>query len=315
MIYTYDIYCIKLLYNFILPEVLMKKVTITLTLLLSIVCALPALWADGDANDKGEVKEGLYLNTNLGASVNKLGLAMKADLFYRIPLIDKPGVLWKTTKLDVGVQEYFSPSFQRASVFVKVEPIAVFDVVAYAGYDYMYDGNNDTFGPGFMKFDETDDYDSDDRKDVDGIAKGGFRLLVVPTFKVAFGPVAALYSFSIEYHDYNYDGYYYDYSTFILQKGEDTSFTHDVKLLYKLGPYNNIGTFRVGVNFTDMWVKSNEKNSMKMAAMIVYQPKWSFQGERMSPYFVTMMGSHIQDKYYEGKFYFALLMGLSYKLY
>ncbi len=198
---------------------------------------------------------------------------------------------------------------------MKIEPIAVFDVVAYAGYDYLYDGNNDTFGPGFITFNENDEYDTDARKARDGYAKGGFRMLVIPTLKMALGPVAALYSFAIDYHDYNYDGYYYDPSTFILHKGKDTAFKHDAKLVYKIGPFNGVGTFRVGVNFTNLWVNSNEKNSMRLAGLILYQPKWSFQGKNLQPYFVTMMGSHIQDKYFKGKFYFALLMGMSYKLF
>ncbi len=278
-----------------------------------------ALFAEDENKKETEgsaVKSGLYLNTSLGASVNPLGLALKADIYYRLPLVKKPGKLWRSTKIDMGVQEYLSPSFQRASAFVKIEPIAVFDVVAYAGYDYIYDLNNDTFGPGFLTFSSPDDpYDTDDRKAMDGDARGGFRMVVIPTFKIAFGPVAALYSFSIEYHDYNFDGYFYDPSTFILHEGEDIVYKHDAKLLYKFGPFNNIGTFRVGVNFTNLWVDSTDKNSMKIAGMAVYVPKWSFQGENLQPYFVTMMGSHIQDRYYKGKFYFALLMGVNYKMF
>ncbi len=76
------------------------------------VAAFSSLLFADDDEKKGEgVREGLYLDTSLGASINPLGLALKADVFYRIPLIKRPGVLWRSTKIDLGVQEYLSPSF------------------------------------------------------------------------------------------------------------------------------------------------------------------------------------------------------------
>lgn len=294
----------------------MKKLTVLLLFMFCISMSASVVFADGDSGTGSEVKEGLYLNTNLGASINQLGLALKADLFYRFPLINKPGKLWKDTKIEVGVQEYFSPSFQRASAYCMIAPIAVFDVKAYVGYDYMYDLDGDTFGPGYIpRSGPDDDYDTDDRKGAPSIAKGGFRMLVIPTFKMALGPVAALYSINIEYHNYNEDGYYYDPSTFIIHKSEDTSLKHDAKLLYRTKTFGNIGKFMFGVNYTNLWVRSSEKTSQKLAGMVVYQPSWSVLSPNLKPYFVTMLGSHLQDRYYKGKFYFALLMGLTYKIY
>lgn len=282
----------------------------------ALLFSLSMLYAqEGEEEQKNSDSQGMYLNTNLGASVNSLGLAWKADVFYRIPLVDKPGVLWETTKLDIGVQQYLSPAFERASAFVRIEPIAFFDVVAYAGYDYMYGGNGKVFAPGMLKLSSPDDdYSSDTRKEMDGEAKGGLRVVVVPTFKIAFGPVAALYSWSINYHDYDYEGYYYDAETYIAQKGKDAVYTHDAKVLYKLGPFPGVGVFRLGVNYTDSRVGSTDDRSSKLAGMVVYQAKWKSLSATTSPYFVTMLGTHLEDRYYENKVHFALLMGVTYKL-
>jgi len=297
----------------------MKRKEIVVFLSAILMCA-SMLYAQDDpaAEGGGNVNvPGWYLNTNFGSSINYLGLAVKGEIYYRMPLINDSGMLWKSTKLDLGVQEYLSPTYTRTSAFVKIEPIAFFDLAAYAGYDYMYKiGDSDLIATGFIPMaSPSAEYDSDARKLIEGTSKGGFRGSVIPTLKMALGPVAALYSFELEYHDYNYSGYYYDPSTFIIHKGSDILYRNDVKVLYKLGPYGTIGTFRVGVNWNDCWIDSSEKHSMKLAAMAIYTPAWASLDSTTQPYFVLLAGSHLQDKYNEGKPYIALLAGVSFKIF
>lgn len=152
-----------------------------------------------------QATRGLYWNNSIGISYNYLGFKIESTLYYSVPLIEKPGILFKTTKIDVGLQELWTPSCNRVSYYMKLEPLAIFDVVFTAGYDYIY---KELYG-GIYKFTDRDvrknNYcsNNDDRKDksVSETSGGGFRMAVTPTFKVAFKGLALLYSFTAEYHD------------------------------------------------------------------------------------------------------------------
>lgn len=268
-------------------------------------------------NDKSEgVIPGWYLNLRTAVAVNYLAAIIKADFYYRIPFIKKSGRLWETTKFDIGIQEFICPSFQRLSLYLKFEPIAVFDITAYAGYDYIYYiSGGGLFGSGFQEVsDEDAEYDSETRDKLNGYGKGGFRTTITPTFKIAIGNFAALYSFRIEYHNYDFDGYYYDHNTFIIHKGNDFLFEHNVKLLYKFGPFKKGGNLRLGVNWLNYSIQNTGKNSMKLCGMFVYQPKWERCKKGTEPYVVILSGSHLQDKYNVGRFYMAILLGVNLKV-
>ncbi|HPQ54476.1 MAG TPA: hypothetical protein PK253_14600 [Spirochaetota bacterium] len=258
---------------------------------------------------------GLYWNNNIGLSYNYLGFKIESTLYYSIPLIEKPGILFKTTKVDLGVQEMWTPSCNRASFYMKLEPLAIFDVVFTAGYDYIY---KELYG-GIYKFSRDDvrrnEYyaNNDDRKDNAESESngGGFRMSVTPTFKVAIKGLAALYSFTADYHVYNFSDHYYDPTTFMLHKGNDIFMQHDAKIVYLIEPI----MLRVGVRFIDKWVESNRSDdSMSMMGLLLWTPMFDFIPEGSYPYIAVLGGSYIKDRYYENDPYLACMIGFNWKI-
>ena len=260
----------------------------------------------GDEEKTAWVEPGCFVDTRLGVSINYLGLSLRSDLYYRFPLVKNPGMLWRSTKMELGLQEYISPSFNRVALYVKVEPIALFDLVVYAGYDYLFTGLTggiyDLAGPDA-------EFDSEARNDITPYTGYGPRIKATPSLKAALGPVAAVYSFTVDYHLYNTEGYYYDHETFCIHKGDDLIFTHDLKVLYQ------VGNFRFGTDWITLRVNSTGYASMKLAAMAIFIPEWEFLPQTLSPYGVVLAGTHLRDRYNKYKPYGALLLGLNSKIF
>ncbi|MFW5769287.1 MAG: hypothetical protein ACOCYA_04445, partial [Spirochaetota bacterium] len=75
----------------------MKKTILVLMILVMLFAGATSVFAE---NEDGWTEPGLFLDTNLGVAYNYLGLALSANVYYRFPLIKKPGMLWKTTHID-----------------------------------------------------------------------------------------------------------------------------------------------------------------------------------------------------------------------
>jgi len=260
-------------------------------------------------------ERGLYWNNSIALCYNYLGFRIESTLYYSIPLIEKPGILFETTKVDLGVQEMWSPTFNRTSFYMKLEPLAVFDVVFTAGYDYIY---KELYG-GIYRFSRTDVqrnefYSTNNKRKDNAVSEsngGGFRMTVTPTFKVAFKGLALLYSFTADYHVYNFGGHYYDPSTFMLHKGNDICIQHDAKMVYLIEPV----MLRVGVRFVDKWAESKRgSDSMSMMGLLLWTPVFDFIPEGSYPYIAVLGGSYIRDRYYENEPYLACLIGFNWKI-
>ncbi|HOW84174.1 MAG TPA: hypothetical protein PK573_16545 [Spirochaetota bacterium] len=198
---------------------------------------------------------------------------------------------------------------------MKLEPLAIFDVVFTAGYDYIY---KELYG-GIYKFTDRDvrknNYcsNNDDRKDnsVSETSGGGFRMAVTPTFKVAFKGLALLYSFTAEYHVYNFDDTYYDPTTFMFHKGNDIFMQHDAKIVYLIEPI----MLRVGVRFVDKWVDSrSDDDSMAMMGILLWTPMFDFIPEGSYPYIAVTAGSYIKDRYFENDPYIGCMIGFNWRI-
>ncbi len=288
----------------------LRCLTIIIAILL-IACSAGTLFAE---EETGWVKPGLFLDTNVAAGFNYLGLRLTNDIFYRVPLVKNPGMLWRSTKIDFGISDELTPSFHRISALLRIEPIALFDVKVVAGYDIqwaaltggIYNAQDPLtitdWGSGFE-----DVYAPEPRQ-----TGHGFRLKVMPTVKAALGPVAALYTFTLGYHAYNVDtetGFYYDVETATLQRIDDLYFVHDAKLLVQF--YD----FRAGANFVATDLSSWDYTSMKLTGLLVYTPTWKFLPKDLHPYAVLQMGSFLVDQYNVGKFSFAAVVGFNTRLF
>lgn len=263
------------------------------------------------------VQPGFNFNwTMVGASINYLGLMTKAKISYAVPFIKNNGVLWKSTKIEFGLEEYLSPSFTRTSVFLYFEPIAIFNVSVTTGYEVSFPG----LTGGLYTFTGSDgDFSDANRKlmreasatdDVPG-ALAGWRTKIDPTFQIEFGPIAAVYTFTLDFLNYNAPTYFYDAESVTIVQPQDTIYTHDAKLLYSIIP----GKFRLGLSFTDQIVQSSGYTSMIGALIGVITPQWEkCAAKRITPFAAVLVGTHIVDRYMVGSIYFAGQCGISMKL-
>jgi len=75
-----------------------------------------------------------------------------------------------------------------------------------------------------------------------------------------------------------------------------------------------VGTFLIGAHFVHSWVGSSEYEIMRLHAVVRYDSTWKILSENTKPYFTIMLGSHIIDRYHSSDIYFALQVGISYKI-
>ncbi len=270
--------------------------------------------AADDGAERQWVEPGLFLDTSLSAAINYLGLKLTNNLTYRVPLIKDNGLLWKSTKFEIGISDDLTPSYHRISALMIIEPIAFFDLKVLAGYDLewaaltggIYDIVRDPATITDWGNEYADVYIESSRQ-----TAHGFRLKVMPTAKMAVGPIAATYTFTLGYHAYNVNtasGYYYDPETATIQQINDLYFVHDAKLI------GRFLDFMAGANFIYTDLFSWDYANMKLAGLFVYTPSWKVLPEGIQPYFIIQAGSYIQDRYNVEEFSAAAVIGVNFKL-
>src|SRR5512136_3014541 len=97
----------------------------SLTLLKSVSILILSLAAIGPAKAE-KTHKGIYNFNSIGASWNPLGIQVDNRLCLRFPLSARTGILWESTKLDIGIQSSWTPADEVAGVFFTVEPVAFF---------------------------------------------------------------------------------------------------------------------------------------------------------------------------------------------
>jgi hypothetical protein len=265
-----------------------------------------------DEQHSATVKSGWYIDSSFSLKYNYDGLALKAKIYYKFPLMKKAGMLWNSTGINIGVQEYLTPAFQRVSAYLKIMPIAFFDISSYAGYDYMF--KEITGGMKEVKSPDSG-YNPESLDKIDGKVKGGFRMAVIPSLKFAYHNVAAMYSFKIEYHEYNQTEYFYDYETNLIHKGKDIGFKHDATIAYMFKLKNKADNLKIAVNFTDYRVRGTGKNNMIIMGALQYNTAgWLSLPETFETNLSIAAGSYLQDRYKKGEPTLVFSTGIKYKL-
>ena len=246
---------------------------------------------------------GLYLDQNLQAGLNPVGLQLGTNLFYRMPLARKDGILWESTRIDVGISNDLSPAYDFVGAYVDIEPIAVFDLALKAQFVGYYDaldyGFRDlaSYGSGF---------DSSALKEIDDRNASGYILSAAPTFKFAFGKIA--FSDTLFMNYFNVDGgegYFYEiYGNCVLAK-RDIELYNDAYLLWVLD-----GGFMAGLNESLLGVPRSGYRSQTLQAVGTMNKRLS---ERLAVYGALTAGLYLEDRYLQYKPRVAGMVGLTYK--
>jgi hypothetical protein len=105
--------------------------------------------ADGGAEDANEPdadpslsRHALYYTNLLGMSTNPLGLTDEFRIGYRLRLIQRPGILFEDTHLDVHGYTYVTPAYIHVGPFIELAPLAILNFTAR----YTFVGYFSTFG-------------------------------------------------------------------------------------------------------------------------------------------------------------------------
>ncbi len=272
-----------------------RKSTILLILLVAVL--IPATRSHAEKAEKG-----LYFSQDLGASYNPLGGLLVTKLFYRLPLLRREGILWESTKLDIGLQNEWTPADDFIGVWIAVEPIAFFDVVFKIGFYGMYD----LFGYGFFGFDSSNaQYSSKELDNLNPETVPGCWIAAVPTLKLQFKSIILANSFALNRFMMRGSGYFLEIRSYTLHEIKDTDFQNDTYLMYKFSDKIIAGSvFRVQRVF-----ETSVKTERVSVIGILKPPPKRVHGA----YVVAIAGVYLRDPLMKHKPYIALKGGIAIK--
>lgn len=269
----------------------MKKLILFLVLLGMVVAGLSA----------EKAKKGFYLDQSIQGSFNPLGLQFLTQAYYRIPLVNKEGILWESTKIDIGLQNNLSPAYDMIGAYVDIEPIAIFDLALTAQAIGYYD----FLGFGFYSVSGySAGFDDASLSALTAKNTSGYTLSATPTLKIAFGPIAIADSFGLTYFSVDDgSGFFYEIVANCVLAKNDYELTNNAYLLASVTP----GVL-VGLNDYVLFVPNSGYLSHRIVAMGIYTSRFS---PRLSFNAILQLGTFLQDAYNQYIFYVGGQVGIS----
>jgi hypothetical protein len=233
------------------------------------------------------VVRGFYLDQNVQAAYNPLGVQLGTKLFYRMPLIDRPGILWDSTKIDLGLTNSLSPAYDFIGGFVDIRPIAIFDIA----FSAQAAGYYSALGYGFQELSGYGAaFDSGTLTSLPSKNTAGYLLSASPTLQFAFGAFAFVNAFQLTY--FNVDGgrgYFYETVANCALAKNDVELTNNVYVLYTLVP-----GVMLGLNDSILYVPASGYQSHVVQAVGLMSKAFT---SRLSFYAALMAGLYLQDRY------------------
>jgi len=252
----------------------------------------------------GAIQKGLYARVAPAVSYHPLGMQASGSIFYRFPLSDSTNILWENTKLDIGVQDIFTPTDNLFAFFFNIEPIAFFDFTFVGGHQLMFTA----FGYGFQPVSSPSaDYSPGALKEIPKQNRSGYRMTLAPTLKFQYQNFIAADSLSINYfHKSGYNGYYYEPHTDTILEQSDWNFVNDI-----YGFYQFDSRMMAGLNYTYLRTPSTDYVSQRLGGIFVFTPSvpgfHDFQA-------VIVAGTYLKNHSFTGKLFFQIQAGMVFQL-
>jgi len=251
-----------------------------------------------------KAEKGFVLTNTLKGRANPAGGALETILYYRIPLFGKDGRLWESAHVDIGLSNYLSPAFNTTSIYLNIEPIAIFDVTVTYGVQAGYD----VFNRGISRL--PSDTSPTDADSLDTYSRGAADLAYVtkiaPRIKLALGPILLAHVFRYNAYDFttinNKSNYMIELDTRFTAKDymlENSSF-----VLYQFNK-----KFRAGLNYYNISTPSHNYTSNRLSVLGNYKHNFS---EKLQLSTTLLAGYYLSHENYTS--FFALLCGVSSKL-
>lgn len=244
-----------------------------------------------------QAEKGFNFSQNIAASVNPAGLMLSSQLFFRLPLVKKTGILWESTSIDAGIGNDFSPAFENPGIFIRCEPIAFFDFTLYVNRINLFKA----LGCGYV---EMESYSSvHDDKHIEGLSQSdqqGWWIRSAPTIKLAYKRFILANMTTIHYFQMNKKGYYLERFTNTILNDKDYVVNNDIFLFFKC---NN--AFLSGLNYTFQTVPTSNENLYRLALAFVYNKKVIYNTNLSV---VLVSGLYLQHSFFDKSNIYAGLM-------
>jgi len=247
---------------------------------------------------------GLYFSPSLGASYNPLGINLDSRLYYRAKLWDRSGILWESAKIEIGIQNDWTPADDFFGARIMFEPIAVFDITLRGGYYGIYD----LLGWGCYRFTSPHArYDDRERNGMRAVSANGYGAAAAPTLKAQAGMVVAAYSFTVNYIRINVPDYYLELRSFLIHNARDANIQHTVFLLLKPN-----STMLGGCTYTSTRSIQADTRARRLNLLAVYMPEIK-KMETLT--FVLTPGWYLYHPLYASKPYVGCMVTADFKLF
>ncbi|MGA2974076.1 MAG: hypothetical protein ABSF77_02075 [Spirochaetia bacterium] len=266
---------------------------------LSVLFMLFAIVVSGIGAQK--TQEGFYLDQSVQASYDPLGFQLVSQAYYRMPLVNREGVLWESTKIDVGLLNNLSPAYDMAGAYITITPIALLDITLSAQVAGFYD----LLGFGFYSLGGYNaGFDNDSLALLSPKNTFGYVLSASPTFKIAIGPFVLVNDFNLTYY------YVDDGNGFFFERVANCALgKNDVELLnqaYAL--WTILPGLLAGVNDYLLYVPGSGYVSHRLAAIGVYSTTLK---RGLSFNAALILGTFLADQYFQYTLYVAAQAGIS----
>lgn len=270
--------------------------------------------------------------------MNYVRAAIALGATYKVPLVQRPGILWETTNVTFGVRNQFAFVNNTAGAYVEVTPIAFFKLQVYAGYDILFPGY---FNGGFRvltplarqrlaegriergNLDALDWSDTNAAKDNRAIFEqpafgDGMRLRVLPTLQGKVGPVGIQYNFTADWNFYRTagrkpDDLFNDTFTMTIKKLHDLGFGHELNVVYTVPGIPD--EVLLGVTGRYYHVPSTHLDSLAVAGLFFVRPRWRLADNRLSFFGAGQVGTNLIDPMYQYAFSWVLAVGADFQLF
>ena len=267
--------------------------------------------------------------------------ALGTTFGYKIPLVQKKGILWDSTNVTFGVRDVYGFVNNTVGPFIDITPIAFFRLQIQGAYDYFirepFNGGMRVMTPlgqqrvanrqiqrgnrSAVDWVNQDDGDGMDNRDnfLAPINRGGLRLRVLPTLQGKVGPIAFQYNVTADWNYYgapgaSADDVYHDNFTFTLRKLQDFSHAHELLVAYA-APVPKPSELLLGLSGRYQRVLGTGLEQLSLNAVVFGRLPKKFASDRISPFAIAQVGTNLIDPMWQYAFSWILVVGADFNLY
>lgn len=253
-----------------------------------------AVFCIATAHTADEIDRGLSLRTSAEMGLYPSKAAIGTALIFTEPLYgEREGIMWETARLEIGIHNRLTSSYDDASIELFIEPVAVFDLRTRFGIRYAHEAAGRGFTP-MGSYRES--YRSVDKKESEENA--GFFIALAPRLKGAIGPLRFSNIFSYHYFSFrnNTSSYFYEPSYDLILKNSAALMQNTSEILWEV-PVDWAAEILAGIEYVNLYAPDNEYRTHKLSA--VAELLLPIGNEKHSLNIRLLAGPFLENRYYD----------------